>query len=50
MKIAGETLEGSHIVKVYECEWCGYRSRDKERVSRNEIECNHKEEAQAGII
>jgi len=50
MKIAGKTTKGRKIVNVYECEFCGKRSTDKEEIRRCELLCYHKEEAEVGLL
>ena len=51
MKCVGTTLNDTqNFCKVYECEFCGKRSRDKEVISRCEISCHHKEEASTGDL
>lgn len=51
MKKVGTTLEKDGEYKdVYECEFCGNRSTDYERIRRCEIHCDHQEEWEAGVL
>lgn len=51
MKLAGSTIgQKGDLIPVFECEFCGMRSVDKEEIKRCESRCYHNEEAIAGCL